>query len=227
MNRRPSQPPAGFTLTELLVVIVIIAVLAAIIMPVFGTIRRKGDQTKCVSNLRQIGTAIGSYTGDHDGYLPGPLWTLQSCWYDAADFGTLATVLAPYLGLVAESEKKRADIFVCPSWQRGGPYQQDELFIMNTAVLVDGQPVNPWGDADVLDSQGKPSTDPNAVDRPKKLISLADVSLPQTWAMQELDQQSPYPKVPGGIAKSPVHGDLRNTLFFDLHVAPMAAKPKP
>ena len=227
MNRRPSQPPAGFTLTELLVVIAIIAVLAAIIMPAFGAIQRKGDQTKCLANLRQIGTAIGSYTGDHDGYLPGPLWTWQSCWYNAADFGTLATVLSPYLSLTLDSGKMRADIFLCPSWQKGGPYQQDELFIMNTAVLVDGKTVNPWGDADVLNSQGQPSADPNAVDRAKKLVSLADANMAQTWAMQDLDQQSPFPKVPGGIAKSPVHGDIRNALFFDFHVAAIPVKPNP
>ena len=227
MNRRPSPLPSGFTLTELLVVIVIIAILAAIAIPAISSVRRMGDRTKCVSNLRQIGTAIGGYLGDHDGYLPGPLWTWQSCWYDDGDFGSLATTLAPYLGLVASSEKKRADVFLCPSWQKGAPYRQDELFIMNTEVIVDGKPVNPWGDADVLYNQGDPSPDEDAVDRAKKLVSLADVRLPQTWAMQELDQQSPFPKIPGGIAKSPVHGEVRNALFFDFHVEAVAVKPKP
>ena len=227
MNRRPSPSPAGFTLTELLVVIVIIAILAAIALPAISSVRRMGDRTKCVSNLRQIGTGIGSYLGDHDGYLPGPLWTWQSCWYDEGDFGSLATVLTPYLGLVASSEKKRADVFLCPSWQKGAPYRQDELFIMNTEVMVDGKPVNPWGDADVLYAQGEPSPNEDAVDRAKKLVSLADVSLPQTWAMQELDQQGSFPKAPNGIAKSPVHGDVRNALFFDFHVAPVPVPAKP
>jgi prepilin-type N-terminal cleavage/methylation domain-containing protein/prepilin-type processing-associated H-X9-DG protein len=227
MKRHPNRPAAGFTLTELLVVIVIIAVLAAIIMPAFGAIRRKGDQTKCLANLRQIGAGMGSYIGDHDGYLPGPLWTLQTCWYDEEDFGTLATVLAPYLGLIADSEKKRADMFVCPSWQKGGPYLEDDLFIMNSAVLVDGQPVNPWGDANVLDSQGEPSADPNAVDRAKKLLSLADANMAQTWAMQDVDMQSSFAKLPSGIAKTPVHGEVCNALFFDFHVAPIPVKPKP
>lgn len=227
MHRRRSPRPAGFTLTELLVVIVIIAILAAVAIPAISSVRRMGDRTKCVSNLRQIGTAIGGYIGDHDGYLPGPLWTWQSCWYDDGDFGSLATTLTPYLGLVATSEKKRADVFLCPSWQKGAPYRQDELFIMNTGVMVSEKPVNPWGDADVLYEQGEPSPDGDAVDRTKKLVSLADVSLPQTWAIQELDQQSPFPKVPSGIAKSPVHGEVRNTLFFDFHVEAVAVKPKP
>ena len=227
MNRRPSPRPAGFTLTELLVVIVIIAILAAIAIPAISSVRRMGDRTKCAAHLRQIGAAIGGYIGDHDGYLPGPLWTWQSCWYDDGDFGSLATTLTPYLGLVATSEKKRADVFLCPSWQKGAPYRQDELFIMNTEVMVNDKPVNPWGDADVLYEQGDPSVDDDAVDRAKKLVSLADVSLPQTWAMQELDQQSPFPKMPNGIAKTPVHADVRNTLFFDFHVEPVAVKPKP
>ena len=227
LKRRSAQPSAGFTLTELIVVIVIIAILAAIAFPSFNAIRRMGDRTKCTSNVRQIGAAIGGYSGDHDGYLPGPLWTWQTCWYDTEDFGTLATVLAPYLGLVPETEKKRADIFVCPSWQRGGPYRQDEQFIMNTMVLLDGQPVNPWGDADVLYSQGEPGANPNAVDRAKKLVALGDVNKTQTWAMQELDQQSTFTKVPSGIAKLPVHGDVRNALFFDFHVAPVPVKAAP
>lgn len=226
MNRRTASPPPGFTLTELLVVIVVIAVLAAIAVPAIGSIRRTGDRTKCLAHLRQIGAAIGTYTGDHDGYLPGPLWTWQSCWYDDGDFGSLATALAPYLGLTPESEKKRADVFLCPSWQKGGPYRQDELFIMNTQVM-NGEAVNPWGDADLVSDEEEPAPDDGAAVRAMKLVSLADVSLPQTWAMQELDQQSSFPKVPGGIAPSPVHGAVRNTLFFDFHVESVAAKPKP
>jgi len=200
----------------------------AIAIPALNSVRRSGDRTKCVSNLRQIGTGIAAYTADRDGYLPGPLWTWQSCWYDSGDFGSLATVLAPYLGLVPEGDKKRADVFLCPSWQKGAPYRQDELFIVNTQVMVNGEPMNPWGDADVLYNQGgKPSPNDDAPDRARKLISLADVSLPQTWAIQDLDEQSPFPKGPTGIAKSPVHGDVRNALFFDFHVEAVPVKPKP
>lgn len=224
MNRRPFRAVTGFTLTELLVVIAIIAVLAAILLPVFSGIRRSGDRTKCLANLRQIGAAIGSYTADHDGYLPGPLWTMQTCWYSEDDFGTMATVLAPYLGLVADSEKKVADVFVCPSWQKGGPYREDDLFVLNTAVMLDGNPVNPWGDADLDPDEGQP-TPAGAI--PLKLASLADASPAQTWAMQELDSLSAFSNIPRGIAPKPVHGEIRNALFFDFHVAPIPVQPKP
>lgn len=61
---------AAFTLVELLVVIGIIALLAAILFPVFATVRGKARQTVCISNLRQIGTAFQMYAQDFDGIVP-------------------------------------------------------------------------------------------------------------------------------------------------------------
>jgi len=60
----------GFTLIELLVVIAIIAILAAILFPVFAKAREKARQSSCTSNFKQMGTAIIMYLSDYDEMLP-------------------------------------------------------------------------------------------------------------------------------------------------------------
>jgi prepilin-type N-terminal cleavage/methylation domain-containing protein len=61
-----TRSPRGFTLIELLVVIAIIAILAAILFPVFAKAREKARQTNCLNNQKQIALAILMYTQDHD-----------------------------------------------------------------------------------------------------------------------------------------------------------------
>jgi prepilin-type N-terminal cleavage/methylation domain-containing protein/prepilin-type processing-associated H-X9-DG protein len=67
----PLRSRRGFTLIELLVVIAIIAILAAILFPVFAQAREKARQTSCMSNLNQLGKAFMLYADDWDDGLPG------------------------------------------------------------------------------------------------------------------------------------------------------------
>lgn len=67
--RQRTQKHQGFTLVELLVVIGIIAVIAAILFPVFARARARAYQTNCASNLKQIGLAMQLYTQDNDGRI--------------------------------------------------------------------------------------------------------------------------------------------------------------
>jgi prepilin-type N-terminal cleavage/methylation domain-containing protein/prepilin-type processing-associated H-X9-DG protein len=79
----PSRNRHGFTLIELLVVIAIIAILAAILFPVFARAREKARQTQCLSNMKQIGLAFFMYTADYDERFP-----MVANW---------KTVLQPYI----------------------------------------------------------------------------------------------------------------------------------
>ena len=78
---------SGFTLIELLVVIAIIAILAAILFPVFAKARAKARTTSCVSNLRQLSVAIRMYCDDTDG--AGPFSTCGSWVTDGVNNGGL------------------------------------------------------------------------------------------------------------------------------------------
>ncbi len=73
-----SKPERGFTLIELLVVIAIIAILAAILFPVFAKAREKARQTACLNNQRQIATALLMFAQDHDELMP----SAQTIWGD-------------------------------------------------------------------------------------------------------------------------------------------------
>src|SRR4028118_1177374 len=72
LGRPNVRKQSGFTLIELLVVIAIIAILAAILFPVFAQAREKARQATCISNMKQISLAVSSYTQDNDEVLPIP-----------------------------------------------------------------------------------------------------------------------------------------------------------
>jgi prepilin-type N-terminal cleavage/methylation domain-containing protein/prepilin-type processing-associated H-X9-DG protein len=98
-----AHPKQGFTLIELLVVIAIIAILAAILFPVFGRARENARRSSCQSNLKQIGLGFAQYTQDYDETFPVEQMNATA---SPGPYGW-ADGLQPYL--------KSIQIFQCPS----------------------------------------------------------------------------------------------------------------
>lgn len=99
---------SGFTLVELLTVVAIIAVLAAILFPVFARARESARRASCQSNLKQIGLAGMQYAADYDGCLPPAVVAHNPANPMAASTETYVDILQPYV--------KNMQIFVCPSF---------------------------------------------------------------------------------------------------------------
>jgi len=96
---------AAFSLVELLVAIAIVAVLAALLTPVVKAVVSSSRDTRCVSNLRQIGAAIHIYAADNGGKIPP-----KSV---AADRTTWQTKIQPYLNISQPGQLRKS--FTCPS----------------------------------------------------------------------------------------------------------------
>ena len=143
-----SRRVSAFTLIELLVVIAIIAILAAILFPVFARARENARRSSCQSNLKQIGLGFEQYKNDYDQFYPGSLVNNVS-W---------STLIDPYL--------KSQQIFVCPSSSEGAtsaayvtpatPYYS----VSSTAASVGGLAKSSYGRNNIL-NRSNPGASPS------------------------------------------------------------------
>jgi prepilin-type N-terminal cleavage/methylation domain len=158
----------GFTLIELLVVIAIIAILAAILFPVFAQAREKARQTQCMNNLKQMATGTISYTQDYDEKFPMAVYAPvlnpngQQCAF------TLFDAIFPYI--------KNIDITRCPSEPNALYLNEGFIAVLQMPTWNLRQPINCMYNYDLL-PPGRTPIDQNPPSVSRGTVSIAEVEL--------------------------------------------------
>jgi len=101
-----TRRPRGFTLIELLVVIAIIAILAAILFPVFAQARKAARKTTCLNNVKQIGTGVMMYVQDYDESYPPAQWHMEMPSWASPTYQRVQLLVQPYI--------KNVNVGICP-----------------------------------------------------------------------------------------------------------------
>lgn len=134
-----SNAKRGFTLIELLVVIAIIAILAAILFPVFARARENARRTSCLSNLKQMGLAVMQYTQDYDEMYP--LWLAPYTAGSPIPPGGLWNSVTVYWPQLIYPYHNSLQLFRCPSGVNT-PYPSYGNYGANRFLLATTTPVS-------------------------------------------------------------------------------------
>jgi prepilin-type N-terminal cleavage/methylation domain-containing protein/prepilin-type processing-associated H-X9-DG protein len=193
MKRRlPAGHLRGFTLIELLVVVAIIAILAAILFPVFARARAKATQTSCLSNVKQLTLAFMMYATDYDQNMPPAYfytypdsshyaehaWDFDCLWNNS-DY----SLSSSSLGLIGPYTKSE-QIAVCPSLMGANTFGRPSSGYAYNASYVGAT----W-------DEGKHPAILTLIDRPAETVLLADSACWSSFT-NELVQNN-YLRAPG------------------------------
>jgi prepilin-type N-terminal cleavage/methylation domain-containing protein/prepilin-type processing-associated H-X9-DG protein len=217
----------GFSLPEILVVIVIIAVLASLGMMAISSTRRSASSAVCVTKMRQIGSALLIYSQENSGRLPtsssyGTLFVGQGPWYNRDD-RRLQKYIGEYLGAQQSTtwstQGAQMDFNAAFSWpaliancKRGA-----SSVLLNTSVKYRNggsiSSVSPW-------SGSKPD---GGAYVGRTIDNIEDPGKSQVFI--EVDQKNTSAGWKDLQPANPIHGKYRNSLYFDWHVERVPAVP--
>lgn len=203
----------GFTLIELLVVIAVIAILAALLFPVFSRARDKARQISCASNLKQIGLAAALYIQDYDERYPlghAPQADPLAAFDGGGDYEPhFIELLRPFI-----KNSKNQGVWRCPSDPSPRLTKEGDHTEFHVSYSVNG-----WFEYGQSIAQ---------VDRPAEKIYVlesTDDDHFHWWEMGRKQQSDPFPtwdQLPPKTLKEQVamkqHGDGSNYLYADWHV---------
>lgn len=234
----------AFTLVELLVVIAILAIIAAILFPVFAQARDKARQAGCVSNLRQIGSALAMYVQDYDERLPNCCswgrwwsWRYPDLWSGCAQAGITKatprdTVLGPeqtpprYVQELLHPYVKNAQIWFCPNVAKDRVLRGDRTlptmgFNGTTYIWI-------W----VVDPSTSTLPNPFRNRQPLQVSGLAISAVPrpaEAAVIWDLPHWNPIKEPCTSLDLQPAHAKGLNVLYADTHVkfSPFSNHPSP
>ena len=114
-----NKKSAGFTLTELLVVIAVIGILASLLLPALARAKAQARNSVCTNNLRQLGIATRLYSDDNMSRLPSAEILPTDPITPASPLPRICDVLASYIGRASGTDTNRVTVFKCPSDKAG------------------------------------------------------------------------------------------------------------
>jgi prepilin-type N-terminal cleavage/methylation domain-containing protein/prepilin-type processing-associated H-X9-DG protein len=213
----------AFTLIELLVTIAIIAILAAILFPVFARARENARRASCMSNMKQIGLGMMQYLQDYDDWYPPFMWNSLTPQNDAAmpgakfkvkwgstgNYVSWMDIIYPYV--------KSTQIFVCPSHTEGDDvpsYGYSDAFSGYGTFAYGGNAYN-WGGSAAAQLPLKESV----VTRPSELFVVVEYNNEDSVYANPIDMGA-FARGDGGRSSLVVtpHLDGGTVAFADGHV---------